>query len=577
MSFLPNKKKQPTIEIGRSPSNQYELEVQFIKGINLLKINELSKAKNIFTQILIRKPDHFKSLHILGIIAAFCKEHDLALDLIGKSLKINSDNVQAYYHQGSSLDALKRFKDAIASYDIAIKINPNFAEAYYKRGDCYRELNQLVEAVVNFDRAIELKSNFIEAYNKKGVVLLEQRYLKKALELFDYALYIKYDFADVHNNRGIVLAELQCLEESLVSFNNALVINPSHFEAHVNHGNVLIQLMRLEDAHTSYDKAIEINPDMPEAYWGKSVALLLNGQFEQGLKFYEWRWEIRDLVKHKRNFAQPLLLSTDDITFKTVLLHAEQGLGDTIQFCRYASLLKNKGARVVMELPKTLIYLLSDLHGVDEIVEKGKPLPNFDYQCPMLSLPLAFKTDLTNIPNLNKYISANAKKCKEWEKILGKKKNQRVGLVWTGSEIHKNDHNRSLTLKELLPLLPSEYQYVCLQKELREIDKQSLIGSEIKYYGDQINDFADTAAICELMDIVICVDTSVAHLSGAMGKTTWVLLPYVPDWRWLLNRDNSPWYESMKLYRQEKDRKWTPVLLRVVKDLQEFLQQGQQQ
>jgi ADP-heptose:LPS heptosyltransferase len=204
---------------------------------------------------------------------------------------------------------------------------------------------------------------------------------------------------------------------------------------------------------------------------------------------------------------------------------------------------------------------------LDELVAKGKPLPAFDYHCPLLSLPLAFKTELTSIPSPKPYLAAKASKREEWAQRLGEKTKLRVGLVWSGSTIHKNDHNRSLTLNELLPHLPKGCEYVSLQKELREIDKEVLAGSGIRHYGEELKDFTDTAALCDLMDVVVSVDTSVAHLSAAMGKTTWILLPYSPDWRWLLDREDSPWYESAKLYRQDESKNWGVVLKRVAADL----------
>jgi ADP-heptose:LPS heptosyltransferase len=214
----------------------------------------------------------------------------------------------------------------------------------------------------------------------------------------------------------------------------------------------------------------------------------------------------------------------------------------------------------LFEVQKPLIELLKDLEGVDVLLEQGKQLPNFDYQCPLLSLPLAFKTELNSIPSPTPYLQSNAEKIMVWNQRLGEKSKPRIGLVWSGSTIHKNDHNRSLTLTDVLKHLPPNFEYVSLQKEVREGDKDALIKSTIKHFGDQLVDFTDTAALCDLMDIVISVDTSVAHLAGALGKTTWILLPYMPDWRWLLDRDDSPWYASVKLYRQGEDRQYAPVL-----------------
>jgi ADP-heptose:LPS heptosyltransferase len=223
-----------------------------------------------------------------------------------------------------------------------------------------------------------------------------------------------------------------------------------------------------------------------------------------------------------------------------------------------------------LEVPKALRGLLSGLEGVDEVIEKGKAPPAFDYHCPLLSLPLAFKTTLANIPSPKPYLAASIQKCDEWAQRLGAKGKPRVGLVWSGSTTHTNDHNRSLTLQQLLPHLPDHYEYVSLQKEVREVDKAVLGVSRIRHYGDELNDFTDTAALCELMDLVVSVDTSVAHLAGAIGKTTLVLLPYVPDWRWLLKRNDSPWYSSCRIFRQPSIGSWDEPLAQIENNLKLF-------
>jgi hypothetical protein len=332
---------------------------------------------------------------------------------------------------------------------------------------------------------------------------------------------------------------------------------------------VLNELKQLDAALTSYDRAIELKSDYAEAYWNKSLALLLQGEFIKGFNEYEWRWKNENIKKMagERSFTQPLWLGKESLVNKTILLYSEQGLGDSIQFCRYAMLVAELGAKIILEVQKPLVNLLQNLTGVSQLIAKGSALPEFDYQCPLLSLPLAFKTELKSIPIQKAYLKSSTAKLDVWSKRLGEKSNPRIGLVWSGSTGHKNDHNRSLTLTDVLKHLPPNFEYVSLQKEVREGDKDALIKSTIKHYGDQLVDFTDTAALCDLMDIVISVDTSVAHLAGALGKTTWILLPYVPDWRWLLDRDDSPWYASVKLYRQDEDRQYAPVLERVANDL----------
>jgi ADP-heptose:LPS heptosyltransferase len=300
--------------------------------------------------------------------------------------------------------------------------------------------------------------------------------------------------------------------------------------------------------------------------------LLLQGDFENGLLLYESRWTSKKVseIIGKRFIDGPVWLGHESLQDKTILLYGEQGIGDFIQFSRYAKLVADLGAKVILEAPQTLAGLMKDLEGVSELVVKGKELPFFDYQCPLLSLPLAFKTNLEAIPNPVGYINIDnyPNKIKEWRLRLSSKIRPRVGLVWSGNLHHKNDHNRSILLRDILPSLPNQFEYVSLQKEVREVDKLTLDSNpHILNFSSHLNDFLDTAALIDNLDFVISVDTSVAHLSGALGKKTLLLLPYVPDWRWLLDREDSPWYQSMKLYRQTSIGNWSDPLERVKSDL----------
>ena len=438
-----------------------------------------------------------------------------------------------------------------------------------QQGLALHNAGQLEQARVIYEEILKLNPKHFDALQLSGTIAAQTKQWDKALELLTDALKINTTNASVYNNRGVVLKELKRLDEALTSYDRAIELKRDYAEAYSNRGIVLKELKRFDEALTSYDRAIELKRDYAEAYWNKSIALLLQGDFIKGFNEYEWRWinEESSKVGGKRTFRQALWLGKESLANKTILLYSEQGLGDSIQFCRYAKLVKSLGARVLLEVPKHLVALLHELEGVDLLIENGKPLPNFDYQCPLMSLPLAFKTELNSIPSTSAYLKSNAAKLEVWSKRLGEKSKMRIGLVWSGSTGHKNDHNRSLSLTDVLKHLPPNFEYVSLQKEVREGDKEALTNSAIKHYGNELNDFTDTAALCDLMDIVISVDTSVAHLAGALGKTTWILLPYVPDWRWLLDRDDSPWYESVKLYRQDEDRQYAPVLERVANDL----------
>ena len=356
-------------------------------------------------------------------------------------------------------------------------------------------------------------------------------------------------------------------DAAILDYREAMRLSPESAFPHSNLGEVLRDTRQLDEAIKNYDRAIELEPNDPVAYWNKSLALLLGGRLAEGFALYERRLD-NSMGHSKRDFAQPLWLGDAPLYGKTILLHSEQGLGDTIQLCRYAPLVAALGGRVVLEVQMPLVGLLKDLGGVAQIVAAGTTLPAFDLQCPLLSLPLAFKTDQNNIPASQAYLTANIVQTAKWRQKIGERNKPRVGLVWSGNADHKNDHNRSIELATLVENLPQDYTYFSLQKEVRPADMEVLNrASWIRHFGTELDDFTDTAALCKLMDVVVCVDTSVAHLSAALGCPTWILLPYSVDWRWMLERVDSPWYPSAKLYRQERIGSWDDVFLRVRSDL----------
>jgi len=334
----------------------------------------------------------------------------------------------------------------------------------------------------------------------------------------------------------------------------------------------LHELKRYDEAITHYDKALSLKPDYHEASWNKSLCLLLQGNFENGLQLYESRWNskiVSEEIGGKRLFDKPTWLGVEPLQDKTILLYGEQGLGDFIQFCRYVKLVADLGAKVILEVPKTLEELMQGLEGVSELVIRGNKLPFFDYQCPLMSLPLVFKTSISNIPVCHHYLTSNANKKAEWNFRLGEKKKKRIGLVWSSTSGFKSDSKRSLMLEDFVKALPIEgFEYICLQKELKECDKEFFeVYRNIRFFGSELESFADTAGLIENLDLVVSTCTSIPHLSAALGKETWILLSHVPDWRWLLDRVDSPWYPSIKLYRQPTIGNWDSVLGKVNFDL----------
>ena len=572
------------------------LQNKLNQAIKLHQNNQINLAKPIYEEILSFYPNNSRTLRLLGIALYQSQQFLDSLELLDKAILINPEFMDAHYNRGVVLRDMKRFEEALESFDKAILINPKFMDAhsnrgvvlrdmkrydealesydrailinpelassYYNRGNTLRDMKRFEEALESFDKAILINPEFMDAHSNRGVVLGDMKRYDEALESFDKAILIYSEFVDAYSNRGVVLRDMKRYNEALESYDRAILINPEYVDAHSNRGNALKDTKRYEEALESYDRAILINPEFADAKHNKSFILLEKGELYEGFKLYEYRWARQ---KIPRVFNQPLWLGGKSIEGKTILIHSEQGLGDTIQFCRYLEMVSALGAKVIFEVEPVLFPLLKQLNGVDEFIQKGESLPEFDYHCPLLSLPLAFKTSLETIPCHNTYLKADIDKRKIWEKRLGNDSTSKIGLVWSGSLGHKNDHNRSISLEKLLPYLPERYQYICLQKELRDSDRQALETSSIKFFGEQLNDFSDTAALCDLMDMVISVDTSIAHLSGALGKPTTVLLPFISDWRWLLDRDDSPWYPSMHLLRQEKDSDWDSCLSQLSK------------
>jgi hypothetical protein len=368
----------------------------------------------------------------------------------------------------------------------------------------------------------------------------------------------------------VVQQALGLTAEALSSYARAIELDPRDAMPHYNRALLLQEESRWEEALESYDRAVAINPEFADAQYNRALALLFLGDFERGWRSYEWRWKNarRLVIGEQRRFAQPLWLGEESIAGKRLLLHSEAGLGDTLQFCRYAPLAAALGATVYIEVQPPLVRILSNLEGVQPPIAKGSPLPEFDYHCPMMSLPLAFKTTLDTIPSAPKYLHTDKAKVAHWRTLLGDRSRPRIGLAWSGNPNNTIDQRRSIRLTEWAAYLPSGCQYFSLQKDVREADRAALDSSPfIVSFGDGMLDFVSVAALCECMDLVISVDTSLAHLGGALGLRTWVLLPSTPDWRWLRDREDSPWYATVKLYRQKTAGDWNEVLSRVAADL----------
>ena len=553
-------------------SGPASLHVLFQRAVEFHQRGEWERARAAYEEVIEQQPRHSDALHLLGVIAAQTNNPARAVELIRRAIDIDPTNYVAHGNLGAALHGLGQLDAALASYDRAIGLKANFAQAHLLRGNLLYELKCLDAALTSYDSAIAFNPGLAEAYSNRGNVLCEQKQITSALASYDAAIALKPNFAEAHSNRGNVLRGLDRFDAALASYDRAIAADPACVSAYFNRGVALNQLKRPAAALLDFERAVAIEPNFAEARFNRSLVQLLMGDFANGWREHEWRWKNRfgSNIHERRDFGAPLWLGEESLDGASILLYGEQGFGDTLQLCRYARRVADLGADVILEVPKPLEGLLADLEGVSQLVSQGSPLPPFDYHCPLMSLPLAFKTDLGTIPAPGRYLRADASKIERWRERLGRSTAPRIGLMWNGNPIQPNDRNRSFRLANWISFLPSGFQYVSLQRDVQKADMRTLEEhSHIVNWGDELRDFSDTAALCDCMDLVISVCTSVAHLSGALGKPTWVLLAHAADWRWLLDRSDSPWYPSAVLYRQPSRGDWPAVFRRVQRDLLE--------
>jgi tetratricopeptide (TPR) repeat protein len=512
---------------------------------------------------------------------------DEAVASYEKAIALKSDHAESYYNLAIALQDLKRFDEAISSFEKAIALELDMAKAWLGHGSALRELKRFEEAVLSYEKAIALNPDYAESYYNRAIALQDLKRFDEAISSFEKAIALELDMAKAWLGHGNALRELQRFEEAVLSYEKAITLKPDYPEGYFNRAMALADLKRFDEAIAGYNEAIVLSRESPDhwnsaaAHWNKSLLLLMLGDYEGGWKLFEWRWGIRTELA-KRSFAQPLWLGNNSLAQKTILLYGEQGLGDAIQFCRYVKLVADLGARIILQVPHPLSSVLASLSGVTQIIGEASPLPPFDYQCPLMSLPLAFKTNLSSIPADIPYLKSDPEKSGFWKEKLGDKGKLRVGLVWSGGfrpnqpEVWSVNERRNIPLAYFAPLKHADIDFYSLQKgqpaeaELAKLTLANWDGPNIIDYTNLLNDFSDTAAFIENLDLVISVDTSTAHLAGAMGKPVWILNRFDSCWRWLLERSDSPWYPTAKLYRQETAGDWSKIIQQVKSDLASF-------
>ena len=517
-------------------------------------------------------PRSANTLNSLGVILAHLDRHIEALASFDATLKLEPHHVEALSNRCNSLNELGRFEDTIDSSNRAIAINPKYAEVYIPRGAALISCKRYTEALESYDQSLKLNPSLVMAWLGRGNVFYDLKRYDEAFAAYDKALALKPDLEGAWLGRGNVFFDLKRYDEAFAAYDKALTIKPDLENAWLGRGTVFFSLNRDEEALKCYDKAIALKKDLPEGYWNKSLVKLSLGEYEEGWQLYEWRWKSRSFTSPVRNFSQRQWLGNDSVVGKTILIHSEQGFGDTIQFFRYLSKLKTLGCKIIFETQTQLVPLIKAQRYNCQIIGQGETLPSFDVHCPLLSLPLAFKTTLETIPASIPYLFSSAEKLELWRTKLGRKNKFRIGLAWSGNQNFWNDIRRSIAFELLRPIMSVNGEWYSLQKDVRGSDNNSLKSTpNIIDHTQCLNDFSDTAALISELDLVISVDTAVAHLTGALGKPVWILLPFHPDFRWLRDREDSPWYPTARLFRQTQDGEWRSVIDRVFQELKIFL------
>ncbi|MCX8519158.1 MAG: tetratricopeptide repeat protein, partial [Methylophilaceae bacterium] len=520
------------------------------------------------------------NLHSLQRYAEAVSSYDQAIHL-------NPGFADAFFGRGNALKALKQLEQAIVSYEASMAINPHFALAYCGRGTVWAELEQPEKALADFAQALLLDPNCAEAYFNQGLSLQTINAHEAALKAYEQAIKLRPQFADTYYHRGNILRTLKQNELAAQSFDAAIALNPIFTRALFNRANTRLELLQVEGALQDYDHVMQLQADWAAARWNRSFALLLKGDFTRGWPEYEWRQQLDHFIKPTGNISQPRWLGDIPIAGKTILLHSEQGMGDTLQFCRYVPLVKAQGARVFLQVEPQLLGILRSLDGVDALFANDEAVPPFDYYCSLMSLPLACRTrTLADVPATLPYLSAPTEKIQAWQMMLGKKIKPRVGLVWSGGfrpnmpDVWEVNAKRNIAFELLARLNRPDIDFYSLQKgepaELNLIKDRQQHWAEDNFHvlTTHIKDFSDTAALIAHLDLVISVDTSVLHLAAAISKPVWLLNRFDTCWRWMVGRDDSPWYPTLRLFRQPKAGDWDSVIKSVQQALAIWVTKG---
>jgi Flp pilus assembly protein TadD/ADP-heptose:LPS heptosyltransferase len=546
-------------------------------------------------QALAIDADDAAALDLMGLLAFDAGELDHAVQWIAQAIR-RSPTAEYLNHLGAVLQRLERYDEALKAFDKAVQFAPDSAELWRNLGNVLVQLGRDNDALLSYQHALDLDPRDFNAASKIAALLHRQERWPEALVVLntchalqpnhaptlnlraiahrglrDFEAYLAdslrahaLDPADAEscNNIGDALQSLGREEEAVMWFDKALALLPENPTILTNKAQVLSQLHRFDEARAIYSRVRSDNPDYAKAEWNEALLRMLTGDLAAGWVGREARWRVPSLSAQYPKFDKPMLRAGESVAGKTLLIHVDEGLGDAIQFARYVPMVAARGARVILVVADAVQKLLAGLEGVTQCLPlSARGLPPFDMHCALSSLPMMFGTTLDTIPAAPYLPQPAAELVQAWEARLPCRDRLRVGLVWSGSLTHKNDHNRSIPLDVFARILGAGATFVSLQKDPRPADRSVLAArTEIIDLTAHLTDFTHTAALVKCLDLVVTVDTSVAHLAGALGRPTWVMLPFTPDYRWLLGRNDSPWYPTMRLFRQGAARDYAAVL-----------------
>jgi Flp pilus assembly protein TadD len=541
-------------------------------GQALTALGRTDDAIAAYRQAIELKPDSHEAYVNLGNALQGKGQFTEAVAALRRALELKGDFPEAAYNLGIALGRQGDVDGAVAAFKKAAELKPDLAEAHYNIGNLLLEVKRFPDAIEAYCKAMEIRPKFAEACSNLGTALQRCGQLDHAIEAYKQTVAMRPDFAEAYNNLADVLRDKGNFEESGAAALRAVQLRPDYAEAYNNLGSAVLQSGDIDQATAAYRQAAALKPDYSLAHFNLACMLLLKGDFAQGWREYEWRRGTdSELFAEWRRLPEKPWDGRRDIQGKTILLHAEQGYGDAIQFARYVPLVAQRGAKVALACPEPLVTIFRTLQGVEEVLPFGDLTPDFHEHCPLLSLPLALGTTAQTIPADVPYLRADPKRVERWKPKLAEQTGvKKIGLCWTGRAVP--DARRSVPSAALAPLSEiSNAFFVSLQKlEPTAKPVENPLGITLADWTKELKDFGDTAALIDQLDLVISIDTSIAHLAGAMGKPMFILLPFVPDWRWQLERCDSPWYPTARLFRQPKAGDWETPIRQLIEAVQSF-------